>query len=105
MTEVKPKVQFIEISDDFAGQRIDNFLCARLKNVPKSMIYRILRKGEVRVNKKRIKPEYKLQDGDLVRVPPVSIPEKEDQAPISTNLNKVAELESCIIYEDDHLLY
>lgn len=52
MTEVKPKVQFIEISDDFAGQRIDNFLRARLKNVPKSMIYRILRKGEVRVNKK-----------------------------------------------------
>lgn len=45
-----------------------------------------------------------MQDGDLVRVPPVSIPEKEDQAPISTNLNKVAELESCIIYEDDHLL-
>ncbi len=104
MIEDKPKVQFIDITDDFAGQRIDNFLRARLKNVPKSMIYRILRKGEVRVNKKRIKPEYKLQDGDLVRVPPVFVPEKDEQAPISTKLHKVAELESCIIYEDDHVL-
>jgi 23S rRNA pseudouridine955/2504/2580 synthase len=68
------------------------------------MIYRILRKGEVRVNKKRIKPEYKLQDGDLVRVPPVFVSEKEEQALISTKLHKVAELESCIIYEDDHVL-
>lgn len=104
MKDDKPKVQFIEISDDFAGQRIDNFLRARLKNVPKSMIYRILRKGEVRVNKKRIKPEYKLQDGDLVRVPPVVVPEREEQAPVSTKLDKVAKLESCIIYEDDHML-
>ncbi|PSW01153.1 23S rRNA pseudouridine(955/2504/2580) synthase RluC [Photobacterium lipolyticum] len=104
MKEDKPKVQFIEISDDFAGQRIDNFLRARLKNVPKSMIYRIVRKGEVRVNKKRIKPEYKLQDGDLVRVPPVFVPEPENQAPVSTKLTKVAELESCIIYEDDYML-
>ncbi|MGF1725522.1 23S rRNA pseudouridine(955/2504/2580) synthase RluC [Photobacterium nomapromontoriensis] len=104
MKDDKPKVQFIEISDDFAGQRIDNFLRNRLKNVPKSMIYRIVRKGEVRVNKKRIKPEYKLQDGDLVRVPPVTVPEKEEQAPISTKLDKVAELESCIIFEDDHML-
>ena len=104
MTEDKPKVQFIDISDDFAGQRIDNFLRARLKNVPKSMIYRILRKGEVRVNKKRIKPEYKLQDGDLVRVPPIFVPEKEEQEQVSTKLNKVAELEHCIIYEDDHML-
>lgn len=104
MKEDKPKVQFIDITDDFAGQRIDNFLRARLKNVPKSMIYRILRKGEVRVNKKRIKPEYKLQDGDLIRVPPIFMPEQENQAPISTKLSKVAELESCVIYEDDHLL-
>ncbi|WP_299013845.1 23S rRNA pseudouridine(955/2504/2580) synthase RluC [uncultured Photobacterium sp.] len=104
MKDDKPKVQFIEITDDFAGQRIDNFLLARLKNVPKSMIYRILRKGEVRVNKKRIKPEYKLCDGDLVRVPPVRVPQKEEQAPVSTKLDKVAELESCVIYEDDQML-
>ncbi|UTV26797.1 23S rRNA pseudouridine(955/2504/2580) synthase RluC [Photobacterium atrarenae] len=104
MKDDKPKVQFIEITDDFAGQRIDNFLRTRLKNVPKSMIYRILRKGEVRVNKKRIKPEYKLNDGDVVRVPPVKLPERDAQAPVSTNLNKVAELEDCIIYEDDQML-
>ena len=62
-----PTVKMIAISADEAGQRIDNFLRTQLKGVPKSMIYRILRKGEVRVNKKRIKPEYKLEAGDEVR--------------------------------------
>ncbi|HHX83604.1 MAG TPA: hypothetical protein GX696_11585, partial [Pseudomonadaceae bacterium] len=59
-------VSFLVISDDEAGQRIDNFLLARLKGVPKSRIYRLLRKGEVRVNKGRIKPEYRLAAGDTV---------------------------------------
>ncbi|RYU67383.1 23S rRNA pseudouridine(955/2504/2580) synthase RluC [Aliivibrio finisterrensis] len=104
MTDDKPKVQFVDIDDDFAGQRIDNFLLARLKNVPKSMIYRIVRKGEVRVNKKRIKPEYKLQEGDMVRIPPVKVPEPTALDLPSVKLAKVSELESCIIYEDDHLL-
>ncbi|MDD9195472.1 23S rRNA pseudouridine(955/2504/2580) synthase RluC [Aliivibrio sp. S3MY1] len=104
MNEDKPKVQFVEIDDDFAGQRIDNFLLARLKNVPKSMIYRIVRKGEVRVNKKRIKPEYKIQEGDIVRVPPVKLPESTAPELPNVKLAKVSELESCIIYEDDHLL-
>ncbi|MEZ2695763.1 23S rRNA pseudouridine(955/2504/2580) synthase RluC, partial [Hafnia alvei] len=74
-----------------------------LKGVPKSMIYRIVRKGEVRVNKKRIKPEYKLQPGDEVRIPPVRIAER-DEAPVSAKLDKVAALNDCIIFEDDHLL-
>jgi 23S rRNA pseudouridine955/2504/2580 synthase len=88
-----------------AGQRIDNFLRNQLKSVPKSVVYRIVRKGEVRVNKKRIKVEYKLQPGDVVRIPPVTITEKTDQQPvISTKLNAVANLESQIIHEDDHLL-
>lgn len=104
MNEDKPKVQFVEIDDDFAGQRIDNFLLARLKNVPKSMIYRIVRKGEVRVNKKRIKPEYKIQEGDIVRVPPVKLPESTAPELPNVKLAKVSELENCIIYEDDHLL-
>ena len=56
-----PSVKIVAITADEAGQRIDNFLRTQLKGVPKSMIYRILRKGEVRVNKKRIKPEYKLE--------------------------------------------
>ncbi len=104
MNEDKPKVQFVDIDDDFAGQRIDNFLLARLKNVPKSMIYRIVRKGEVRVNKKRINPEYKLQEGDIVRIPPVNVPEPTVANVPSTKLAKVSELENCIIYEDEHLL-
>ncbi|MCE4934800.1 23S rRNA pseudouridine(955/2504/2580) synthase RluC [Aliivibrio fischeri] len=104
MNDDKPKVQFVDIDDDFAGQRIDNFLLARLKNVPKSMIYRIVRKGEVRVNKKRIKPEYKLQEGDVVRIPPVKVPESTAPDLPNVKLGKVAELEHCIIYEDDHVL-
>ncbi|PMJ99450.1 23S rRNA pseudouridine(955/2504/2580) synthase RluC [Vibrio sp. 10N.261.55.A7] len=104
MSEIRTKVQFVDIDDDMAGQRIDNFLRNQLKNLPKSMIYRIVRKGEVRVNKKRIKAEYKLQSGDIVRIPPVTLEEKDDEPVISTKLNKVAELESNIIFEDDHLL-
>lgn len=100
----KTKVQFIEISDDIEGQRIDNFLRNQLKNIPKSMIYRILRKGEVRVNKKRIKPEYKLQAGDLIRIPPMIIPESTKSEAPSTKLARVAVLEKCVIFEDDHFL-
>ncbi|MDP8172027.1 23S rRNA pseudouridine(955/2504/2580) synthase RluC [Pasteurella skyensis] len=100
---ISAKVQFVTISDDESGQRIDNFLLAKLKGVPKSLIYRIVRKGEVRVNKGRIKPEYKLQGGDIVRIPPVRVSEK-NTAPISTKLNKVAELESHILYEDEVLI-
>ncbi|AFH92236.1 TPA: 23S rRNA pseudouridine(955/2504/2580) synthase RluC [Providencia stuartii] len=97
------QVQFIDISDDEAGQRIDNFLLAKLKGVPKSMIYRIIRKGEVRVNKGRIKPEYKLIAGDQVRVPPVRVAEREE-APVSAKLDKVSALADCILYEDDAIL-
>ena len=105
MTEnvINASVKMLEISDDEAGQRIDNYLLTKLKGVPKSLIYRIVRKGEVRVNKGRVKPEYKLQAGDIVRVPPVRVSEKM-QAPISNKLNKVASLEKQIIFEDDCLL-
>lgn len=104
MSEIRTQVQFVDIDEDMAGQRIDNFLRNQLKNIPKSMIYRIVRKGEVRVNKKRIKAEYKLKAGDLVRIPPVTIEEKIEDSVPSTKLNKVSELEQCIIYEDDHML-
>lgn len=104
MSEIRTKVQFVDIDEDMAGQRIDNFLRNQLKNIPKSMIYRIVRKGEVRVNKKRIKAEYKLKAGDLVRIPPVTVEEKVEENVPSTKLNKVSELEHCIIYEDDHML-
>ncbi|HDR1022772.1 TPA: 23S rRNA pseudouridine(955/2504/2580) synthase RluC [Pasteurella multocida] len=100
---INQSVKMLTISEDEAGQRIDNYLLAKLKGVPKSLIYRILRKGEVRVNKGRIKPEYKLQANDIVRVPPVRVSEKE-QAPVSTKLNKVNQLENQILFEDDCLL-
>ena len=77
-------VTYQTIHEDDAGIRADNYLIKVLKGVPKSMIYRILRKGEVRVNKKRIKPEYKLQSGDEIR-----IPEALNEIAISKNINGV----------------
>ena len=101
--ELALKVQFVTIDENNEGQRIDNFLVTKLKGVPKSMIYRIIRKGEVRVNKKRIKPEYKLQDSDVVRVPPVRVSQSNHEAP-SPKLAKVSQLEERIVYEDNHLI-
>ena len=100
---INPKVKTQNITEDEAGQRLDNYLLAQLKGVPKSLIYRIIRKGEVRVNKGRVKPEYKLQTGDVVRIPPVRVAEKQ-QAPISNKLSKVAQLEQHIVFEDECLL-
>ncbi|MEZ8989034.1 23S rRNA pseudouridine(955/2504/2580) synthase RluC [Vibrio breoganii] len=104
MSEIRTQVQFVDIDSDMAGQRIDNFLRNQLKAIPKSMVYRIVRKGEVRVNKKRVKAEYKLQAGDIVRIPPVTLPATEEAPALSTKLNKVSELEHCILYEDEHVL-
>lgn len=103
MNSAVPQVHFVTISEENAEQRIDNFLRTQLKGVPKSMIYRILRKGEVRVNKKRVKPEYKLVPGDEIRIPPVRVSEKEEKT-VSPKLDKVASLEKCILFEDDSIL-
>ncbi len=100
---LNPQVKIVDISEDEAGQRIDNFLLARLKGVPKSLIYRIVRKGEVRVNKGRIKVDYKLQAGDSVRIPPVRVSQKATPE-VSTKLNKVSQLEEQILFEDDVML-
>ena len=102
MEQINHSVRILEITQENAQQRIDNYLRLHLKGVPKSMIYRIVRKGEVRVNKKRIKPEYKLQTGDLVRIPPVRVA-KENALP-SPKLNIIAQLEAQIVYEDDALI-
>lgn len=98
------KVELVTIDEDNLGQRIDNFLVTKLKGVPKSMIYRIVRKGEVRVNKKRIKPEYKLQDGDIVRIPPVRVSASEDKPGPSAKLTKVSQLEGRILFEDKAII-
>lgn len=103
-TETPTKVQLVTIDEDHFEQRIDNFLLTKLKGVPKSMIYRIVRKGEVRVNKKRIKPEYKLQIDDVVRIPPVRMAEKDYRTAPSPKLSKVTQLEQRIIHEDNHLI-
>lgn len=98
----KHKVQYITINEDYAGQRIDNYLITFLKGVPKTRIYRIVRKGEVRVNKKRIDPSYRLQAGDQVRVPPITLSDKEPPALPSQQLCQL--LTDRILYEDKNLL-
>jgi len=84
------------------GQRIDNFLMRRLKGVPRSVIYRILRRGEVRVNAGRIGPDYRLAAGDQVRVPPVRTAAERPAAQPAAGLS--ATLAASILYEDDRLL-
>lgn len=95
----------VTIDEASEGQRIDNFLAKVLKGVPKSHIYRILRSGEVRVNKGRIDASYKLLIGDIVRVPPIRIA-ANDKELLENQTNQPAKsvLESTIIFEDDALL-
>jgi 23S rRNA pseudouridine955/2504/2580 synthase len=101
VTQLQSKVQMVEIDDGSVGQRIDNFLLRILSGVPKSYVYKVIRKGQVRVNKGRIKPVYKLQLGDIVRVPPVS--QQEVVAP-TIHDGFLAMLRESIIFEDDKLI-
>lgn len=97
-----PPVRHVEVDETREGQRIDNFLLAILKGVPKSRIYRCLRKGEVRVNKGRVGPDYRLQMGDVVRIPPVRVSAAE---PMSKRRPEGFDwLAEKIIHEDEHLL-
>ncbi len=102
-TSTTPKVQWLEISEDNNEQRLDNFLITQLKGVPKSFIYRIVRKGEVRVNKGRVDVSYRLCIGDVVRIPPVrqANPSEKSQA---TSGNLINTLEKSILFEDEALL-
>lgn len=94
-------VQLLTISADQSGQRIDNFLLARLKGVPKSRVYRLLRKGEVRVNKGRIGPEYRLSADDVIRIPPLRLAQRTRHMPGSGLRESLA---SSILFEDDSCL-
>jgi 23S rRNA pseudouridine955/2504/2580 synthase len=100
-TKLNP-VQFINITASNAGQRIDNFLLSLEKGVPKSRIYRAIRKGEVRVNKGRIKQTYKIQLGDTVRIPPLRT--AENTTPTTVNDHLSQQLTDSILFEDDDLL-
>jgi 23S rRNA pseudouridine955/2504/2580 synthase len=97
-TKIFPKVRQVNVSEDEAGQRIDNFLARYLKGVPKSHIYRILRRGEVRVNSGRIRAQYKVRAGDTVRIPPVRISESKPGHVPGLNL------EQHVIFENPRLL-
>lgn len=94
-------VRLLEVRPEEAGQRIDNFLLRLFKGVPKSVIYRILRKGEVRVNRARVRPDYRLQSGDQVRIPPVRVP--DPGAPICP-APLLTRLQTHILFEDQDLL-
>ena len=92
----KARARWLEVGEEAAAQRVDNFLLRHLKGVPKSHVYRVLRSGEVRVNSARVKPDYRLQPGDRVRLPPIRV--SISKAP------KAKPAEFPIVYEDAALL-
>jgi len=95
----KARVTWLEVGEEAAGQRIDNFLLRHLKGVPKSHVYQVLRSGQVRVNSGRVKPEYRLQPGDKVRVPPVRISEPKPVKARPLNLPVVFEDSALIVVD------
>ena len=99
---MKPTVVFKTIDDSAAGQRIDNYLLTQLKGLPRSRVYRLIRKGEVRVNKKRVEQTYRLALEDIVRIPPVQM--DAQQLPIKLNDAVTERLNQSVLYEDKQLL-
>src|SRR5215510_4502271 len=95
----KDSATWHEVEPEAAGQRIDNYLTKRLKGVPKSHIYRILRSGEVRVNSRRVGPQHRLEEGDRLRLPPLRTAARERLAPMPA-----APWRPAVIHEDDALL-
>ena len=93
----QPAVRWMEVAEEEAGQRIDNYLLARLKGVPKSRIYRILRSGEVRINSQRVEASRKVVAGDRIRIPPVRVAEREDDIP-------APHFKLPVLFEDEHLV-
>ena len=97
-----PKVRALTAGEEDAGQRLDNFLFRTLKGVPKSHIYRLLRTGQVRVNKKRAKPDYRLEAGDELRLPPVR--QEEKSSPGKPPHWQQEAMQAGILFEDDRIL-
>lgn len=95
-------VSFITISSTEAGQRLDNYLLRHLKGVPRSHIYRLLRRGEVRINRGRCRADYRLQAGDLLRLPPVRITQAPQKQQPNQRWQQV--LQASILYQDARLL-
>jgi len=95
-------VEIVKIPASLAGQRVDNFLITRLKGVPRSLVYKLLRRGEVRVNKGRVKPAHRLAEGDLVRLPPVRRADIEARRVPPAGMQR--DLSTAVLYEDERLL-
>ncbi len=100
MVRTGPRI--VEIDEEASGQRVDNYLTRILKDIPKSRIYKMIRKGEVRVNGGRVKPTTKLSAGDKLRVPPVSTRPPVTEAFMGSR--QLARLEAAILHEDDRLI-
>ncbi len=98
----RPTARTVRVSDDRDGQRLDNFLLGQLKGAPRSLVYKIVRSGQVRVNGGRAKPERKLAGGDEVRIPPIRLSEPGEATPPPKSL--LAALEAAILFEDARLL-
>ena len=95
----KPRAKWLEVGEESEAQRIDNFLLRELKGVPKSHVYRVLRSGEVRVNSGRVKPDYRLQVGDRVRIPPVRVSGKTPSTPRPLDLPVAFEDASLLVID------
>jgi len=102
--QVKAKVKFVEVGGEDEGQRLDNFLMRHLRKAPKTLIYRIIRKGEVRINKGRAKANTRLNVGDVVRIPPVKVPEKVEVKESDIPASELKRIEDNILYEDKDLM-
>ena len=98
----RPVARTVRVPDDREGQRLDNFLMGQLKGAPRSLIYKVVRSGQVRVNGGRAKPERKLEAGDEVRIPPVRLSEPGESTPPPKGL--LAALDAAIVFEDNRLL-
>lgn len=103
MTDVpRSAARKVEVDERSAGQRVDNFLLTELKGVPRTLVYRILRSGEVRINSCRAQPSDRLAIGDVVRIPPLRLPVAGAAPVAGEGLTRA--IESAIMYEDDQLL-
>jgi 23S rRNA pseudouridine955/2504/2580 synthase len=94
-------VRIETVDTDHDGQRVDNYLASRLKGLPRSRLYRLIRTGQVRINGKRCKPASRLSEGDQVRIPPARVASREE-VPISERV--IEQLRSCILHQDGSML-
>jgi 23S rRNA pseudouridine955/2504/2580 synthase len=100
--EIRTPVQHFEVGEDEAGQRLDNYVHKRLGAIPRSRVYRVIRKGEVRVNGRRAGPETRVQLGDKVRIPPIRVAPPDEPARPGKDL--VERIAAAVVFEDERLL-